>query len=249
MPPARRSAAEWEKAADAYGYEPYDPLNRVSLGRSVESALMARPLTPLDKVPPFWGSGIYSLYAGAGADTAGLYAPLVGTPAPVYVGQARARGARKGLEIADIPERSRALWSRVDEHRASVEQAADLDVQVFLVRWLVSDELFVPMAEALMINTYLPVWNRVVGGFGNHDPGAGRRQQARSQWDTLHPGRSWAVALVESVHARPDLARLVTDHLKAHPPQLAPAVPPVPSPGTADLLRPDEPDDGPPEAG
>jgi hypothetical protein len=36
------------------------------------------------------------------------------------------------------------------------------------------------------------VWNRVLDGFGNHTPGAGRFKQQRSRWDTLHPGRSWA---------------------------------------------------------
>lgn len=34
-----------------------------------------------------------------------------------------------------------------------------------------------------------------MGGFGNHDPGGGRRDQRRSAWDTIHPGRSWAERL------------------------------------------------------
>lgn len=33
----------------------------------------------------------------------------------------------------------------------------------------------------------------LIDGFGNHDPGKGRYNQMRSRWDTLHPGRSWAV--------------------------------------------------------
>lgn len=39
---------------------------------------------------------------------------------------------------------------------------------------------------------YTPLWNTVVDGFGNHDPGADRYNQARSEWDALHPGRPWA---------------------------------------------------------
>ena len=31
----------------------------------------------------------------------------------------------------------------------------------------------------------------VVDGFGNHDPGSGRYNQAKSEWDVLHPGRPW----------------------------------------------------------
>ncbi len=29
-------------------------------------------------------------------------------------------------------------------------------------------------------------------GFGNHDPGSGRYEQAKSDWDVIHPGRAWA---------------------------------------------------------
>jgi len=29
-------------------------------------------------------------------------------------------------------------------------------------------------------------------GFGNHDPGKGRYEQAKSDWDIIHPGRVWA---------------------------------------------------------
>ncbi len=38
----------------------------------------------------------------------------------------------------------------------------------------------------------LPIWNTLIDGFGNHDPGQGRRNQAKSRWDVLHPGRAWA---------------------------------------------------------
>ncbi len=49
--------------------------------------------------------------------------------------------------------------------------------------------------EAALIRAYLPLWNTAVDGFGNHDPGSGRYDQAPSEWDTLHPGRSWAMKL------------------------------------------------------
>lgn len=38
----------------------------------------------------------------------------------------------------------------------------------------------------------MPLWNTVVDGFGNHDPGKGRYEQAKSDWDVIHPGRAWA---------------------------------------------------------
>ncbi|MDR0670086.1 MAG: Eco29kI family restriction endonuclease [Treponema sp.] len=39
------------------------------------------------------------------------------------------------------------------------------------------------------------LWNIVVDGFGNHDPGSGRYNQQISSWDTIHPGRNWAKKL------------------------------------------------------
>lgn len=43
-----------------------------------------------------------------------------------------------------------------------------------------------------MIETFKPVWNLLVDGFGHHDQGKARRGQMKSAWDTLHPGRLWA---------------------------------------------------------
>jgi len=43
-----------------------------------------------------------------------------------------------------------------------------------------------------MIRKYNPLWNSHIDGFGNHDPGKGRYEQAKSEWDVLHPGRVWA---------------------------------------------------------
>lgn len=40
-----------------------------------------------------------------------------------------------------------------------------------------------------------PVWNQIIDGFGNHDPGKGRYQQRRSVWDIIHPGREWSKKL------------------------------------------------------
>ena len=46
--------------------------------------------------------------------------------------------------------------------------------------------------EAALIRQYQPLWNTLIDGFGNHDPGKGRYQQAKSDWDVCHPGRAWA---------------------------------------------------------
>ena len=46
--------------------------------------------------------------------------------------------------------------------------------------------------EAALIRLYTPLWNSSIDGFGNHDPGKGRYNQAKSDWDVFHPGRKWA---------------------------------------------------------
>jgi hypothetical protein len=55
-------------------------------------------------------------------------------------------------------------------------------------------DLVVPV-EAELIRRFQPLWNATIDGFGNHDPGAGRYNQANSDWDVIHPGRPWAKKL------------------------------------------------------
>lgn len=222
----RRDWRRWEAAADSVGYQPFDPLNRLNLGRSLETALLARFQTPLSEVPPFWGSGIYALYF-RGPSSHSLYGRLAESPSPIYVGRAVPRGARKGLMEAEGDRYSKALWARLDEHRDSIEQVGDLEVAEFRCRWLVADMLFVPMAESLMIQTYRPLWNVLIDGFGNHDPGSGRYDQERAPWDTLHEGRYWAPRLAEPSHTAAELRGRITAHLAQHPPEDAPTLPPI----------------------
>src|ERR1700721_2775076 len=58
----------------------------------------------------------------------------------------------------------------------------------------VVDAIWVALGEAVLIGHYQPLWNGFVQGFGIHAPGSGRDKQARSDWDTLHPGRSFAAS-------------------------------------------------------
>jgi hypothetical protein len=46
--------------------------------------------------------------------------------------------------------------------------------------------------EAALIKLHKPLWNMALDGFGNHDPGRGRYNQAKSDWDVIHEGRIWA---------------------------------------------------------
>ncbi|MFJ7996948.1 Eco29kI family restriction endonuclease [Streptomyces sp. NPDC096310] len=145
---------------------------------------------PLTDVPLMIGAGIYAIYYVGDHE---LYSPIAEPycQTPIYVGKATPEGGRKGGEVGN-PDDEDALWDRLREHRRSIEQAHDLDVSDFRVRYLVAVDFFVSLAEQVMLRQFRPVWNSVVDGFGNHAPGSGRGQQARPPWDDLHPGRTWS---------------------------------------------------------
>jgi len=176
------------------GNEAYNPLANINLADSVAKALLARPCTALPPSDSFPGAGIYVIYYG------GSFAPYLPISranrqgrceVPMYVGKATPAGRRKGgLGLGQ--QTTYALLNRLREHADSIEQAENIDTTDFRCRYLVVDEIWIPLGEQLLIERFSPLWNRLLDGFGNHDPGSGRYNQQRSPWDTVHPGRPWA---------------------------------------------------------
>jgi hypothetical protein len=110
---------------------------------------------------------------------------------PIYAGEAVPPASRKGgyglgADPGDV------LWRRLREHAKSIEEAENLWLEDFQCRYLVVDDIWIPLGESLLVETFNPLWNRLLDGFGNHDPGKGRYNQMRSAWDVVHPGRAWA---------------------------------------------------------
>lgn len=180
----------------------FNPLSLESLAESVVTALMRQPIQPLPPSRKFKGSGIYALYL---VNPTGIYSTLgrfndesAGRlDWPIYVGKAVPKGARKGG--ADFGAGSgSAISSRLKQHARSIEQVPSLDLGDFRCRFLVTAPVWIKLAENVVIREYRPVWNAVVDGFGNHDPGIRRAPQHKSKWDTLHPGRAWAEKLGRS---------------------------------------------------
>ena len=68
--------------------------------------------------------------------------------------------------------------------------------------------------EAALIKLNRPLWNSCVDGFGNHDPGSGRYEQARSDWDVIHTGRVWADRLNGVPNSKSNVVANNTNHLK-----------------------------------
>ena len=167
----------------------YDPLSVDELGRNAARALMEYPADILPPSEAFDGAGVYTLhYLGTFSAYNGL-----GERTPIYVGKADPPGRRQGRGQA--ASTTPALYRRLLRHAESIESAYNLDLSDFRCRWLVLDPVWISLTEQVLIAEYRPIWNVVVDGFGNNDPGRGRWNQRRSQWDTLHPGRAWAFNL------------------------------------------------------
>ncbi|RYF02251.1 MAG: Eco29kI family restriction endonuclease [Comamonadaceae bacterium] len=201
---------------------PFNPLDKKNLGASVAEALVSQPVHPLGDVPSFFGSGIYAIYYH-GAHPAykalsGLNTTPGGPVIPIYVGKAVPQGARKGKVMPDAT-RSKALFSRLKEHAESIQSTSTLEINDFSCRYLVVDEIWIPLGESLMITKFSPLWNLLVEGFGNHDPGSGRYNGLCPRWDTLHPGRGWALKCKQRDESQVEVQRDVISYLDSasHP--------------------------------
>jgi hypothetical protein len=73
----------------------------------------------------------------------------------------------------------------------------------------------VPLGESAVIRQHRPVWNVIVDGFGNHDPGSGRGKGVRSRWDTLHPGRSWADKYPQRKETASHIVQEIREYLRS----------------------------------
>jgi hypothetical protein len=175
---------------------PYNPLDKLYLAESVVRALLDRTLDPLPPAEAFEGAGIYAIYyRGDFPAYARIARREVDTP--VYVGKAVTAGARRGgFGLGCAP--GRVLHRRLVEHAKSISQAANLRLEDFRCRYLVVEDIWIPLGEQLLIQKFGPIWNRLVNGFGIHEPGGGRHKQRRSAWDVIHPGRALAARLQEN---------------------------------------------------
>ncbi len=185
---------------------PYDPLDYENLARSVVQGLLDGEQRALPPEEPFDGPGVYAIYYHGAFEG---YAKLMeaDSPPPIYVGKAVPSGARKGGRRI---QGRRELYQRLTQHSKSIDQAENLALQDFTCRHLVVVPVWITLAERFLVEHFQPVWNVAIDGFGNHDPGAGRRAMKRPLWDILHPGRPWATRLNAETSVEEILGRLNT---------------------------------------
>jgi len=200
-------------------YNPFNPLARDNLAASAGEALLEQDPVPLGAVGTPLGAGVYAIYyvgdypAYSGikeANAGGLW------NAPIYVGKAVPKGARKGGQSAS-GKPGKELAKRLKEHADSIEAAGNLKLDDFWCRYLIVDDIWIPLGENLMISHFTPLWNTTVDGFGNHTPGAGRFNQKRSRWDVIHAGREWAAKCQPRPESASDINKEIVEHLRSRP--------------------------------
>lgn len=202
----------------------FNPLDKINLGKSVAEALLESEMHALGGLPVFRGAGIYAIYYTG--DFA-LYRPIAERnrkgrfEVPIYVGKAIPAGGRKGGDLG--ADAGRVLYNRLAEHAESIDVAKNLDIEDFKCRVLVVDDIWIPLGESLLIAKFAPVWNKVIDGFGNHDPGKGRYAGMRPRWDVLHPGRGWAAKCADRAETVKQIEADVKQYLASA------VIPPKPS--------------------
>lgn len=189
-------------------HKPFNPLDKRNIGESVVKAMLERKREPLPP-QPFIAAGVYAIFYHGNN---GLYDNLH-PDTPIYVGKAVPTGARKG-NVGLAGNQGKVLYNRLAEHAESISAAVNLCLDDFDCLYIAVDDIWIPLAETLLIERFKPVWNVAVDGFGNHDPGKGRYNQQRSLWDTLHPGRSWAEKLKPNKKSMAEAQQIVKDYLK-----------------------------------
>lgn len=156
--------------------------------------------TPVHTLPPpetFLGTGVYALYYIGNHSLYNKYAELnrLSYNYPIYVGKAVPKGWRQARTSDNTKSQSRELIGRLREHGRSIHLSTDLSIEDFMCRFVIFEEEgsdMISTIEAALIKFNKPLWNTVIDGFGNHDPGSGRYEQAKSDWDVIHEGRTWA---------------------------------------------------------
>jgi hypothetical protein len=198
---------------------PYNPLDKLNIARSIETELLARAPINIVDIQSVQGAGVYAIYySGSFPAYTSVASRNVGGRfgQPIYIGKAIPKGGRKGGLTADA-SKGKALADRISQHVVSIDQVTNLNVDDFTVRHLVVDDIWIPLGENMLIETFKPLWNGVIDGFGNKDPGRRRATQYKSPWDVLHPGRKVMDKLADSGLTAEFLLKRIDDYIAGRP--------------------------------
>lgn len=199
---------------------PYNPLDKLNLAESIQRRILNEPMHRLDDDGARTrtnGAGVYVLYY------IGDFAPYEKIALlnrgnrwtlPIYVGKAIPPGGRTG-GLEQAARAVGALRDRLRRHALSIDQAVNLALSDFYFRYLVIDDIWIPLGENMLIESFRPLWNTALSGFGSNPTGGPRSTQASSRWDTLHPGRAGAGLSTGPLMA--EVERIVQEYVASLP--------------------------------
>ncbi len=174
----------------------FDPTEPRLIGHFVALALIAQDRRPLADIGKAYGAGVYAIYYTGDVDT---YAAISKTETPIYVGKADPPANAK-----TVIDQGTKLTDRINEHRKNIAKVDGIDVSDFECRALAVQSGYQSAAEIHLIRLFKPIWNnetKILFGLGKHGDAATTRANNKSPWDTIHPGRAWAVGNPEAKSA------------------------------------------------
>lgn len=183
--------------------KPYNPLEKANLAESIVRAVLETEAVPMSNLDGIVGAGVYIIYYSGDFPPYQLIKEKNVNGAferPIYIGKAIPSGGRKGGISEDAAAKGKALRDRLSQHYVSINESENLNAADFHYRYLTVDDIWIPLGENMLIEQFKPLWNRALDGFGNKDPGNRRKEQYRSPWDVVHPGRKFAEKL--AIHPR-----------------------------------------------
>lgn len=171
----------------------FDPTEPRLIGHFVALALIAQDRRPLADIGKAYGAGVYAIYYTGDVD---IYAAISQTETPIYVGKADPPANAK-----TVIDQGTKLTDRLNEHRKNIDKVDGIDISDFECRALAVQSGYQSAAEIHLIRLFKPIWNnetKILFGLGKHGDAATTRANNKSPWDTIHPGRAWAVGNPEA---------------------------------------------------
>lgn len=179
--------------------------------------------TPIYRFPlvdRFLGTGVYALYYTGSNKYYSKYSELnrLSYDFPIYVGKAVPKGWRQSRTSDEKLKQSYELFSRLKEHSRNIDRGSGINIEDFTCRFVIFEgdaSDMIGTIEAALIKLNKPLWNSAMDGFGNHTPGKGRFNQAKSDWDVIHPGRDWADKCTGLPRSKDIILSNISNHMKA----------------------------------
>jgi hypothetical protein len=194
----------------------FDPSNPQVIGELIARTLLLQTPQSLKNIGKFYGSGVYAIYYRGSFPA---YAPISGSDTLIYVGKADPAT----LRAETFEQQGYRLSTRLTEHLKSITAAENLKPDDFDCRYVVVKSAWQETAEDNLIALFKPIWNnetKICYGFGKHGDAAKTRANRRSPWDTLHPGRKWAMTRdnVPNEKSVRQILSEIAEHFSKNPP-------------------------------